>query len=237
MAGHQLSATARDAAGRTATSATLSVTVSNSCAGTALTINGNQRFQTIDGFGISANSASWDNGELRPAIDKLIDENGSTIWRVVIEMADWEATNDDADPDNFNWTYYNTIYSSPRFEELWATIAYLNQKGVTNPADAQLHGPGPHVVGRGGSAVFHGRRVGRDGRFGRRTTPATTGNSSSGFLHLTMNPTGTASKEPDGTPHNMRESCANWRQKLDANGIGDLRFIGPDTASRLARRQ
>ena len=46
---HQLSATARDAAGRTAT-ATLSVTVSNA-AGTPLTINGNQRFQTIDGFG------------------------------------------------------------------------------------------------------------------------------------------------------------------------------------------
>ena len=27
---------------------------------------------------------------------RLIDENGSTIWRVVIEMADWEATNDDS---------------------------------------------------------------------------------------------------------------------------------------------
>ena len=208
---HQLSATARDAAGRTAT-ATLSVTVSNA-AGTALTINGNQRFQTIDGFGISANSASWDNGELRPAIDKLIDENGSTIWRVVIEMADWEATNDDADPNNFNWTYYNTIYSSPRFEELWATIAYLNQKGRHEPADAQLHGPGPHVVGRCGICRLQWKTSGWRRSLQSRTTPATTGNSSSGSLHLTMNPTGTASRRhPGWTPRNMRESCANWRR-------------------------
>ena len=189
--GSHQSATARDAAGRTAT-ATLSVTVSNA-AGTALTINGNQRFQTIDGFGISANSASWDNGELRPAIDKLIDENGSTIWRVVIEMADWEATNDDADPNNFNWTYYNTIYSSPRFEELWATMAYLNQKGVTNLLMLNFMGRGPTWL-----AVRICRLQWKTSGWRRslrsRTTPATTGNSSSGSLHLTMNPTGTASR-------------------------------------------
>ena len=65
---HQLSATARDAAGRTAT-ATLSVTVSNA-AGTALTINGNQRFQTIDGFGSQCELRELERGELRPAIDK-----------------------------------------------------------------------------------------------------------------------------------------------------------------------
>ena len=58
--------------------------------GTALTINGNQRFQTIDGFGVSANVASWNYGELRPALDRLLAENNSTIWRVIIEMADWE---------------------------------------------------------------------------------------------------------------------------------------------------
>ena len=82
-----------------------------------------------------------------PRIDKLVDEGGSTIWRVVIEMADWEATNDDADPNNFNWTYYNTIYSSPRFEELWATHRLPESEGRHEPADAQLHGPGPAWMG------------------------------------------------------------------------------------------
>src|SRR5436190_1139621 len=52
---HELSATARDAAGHTA-AATLPVTVSDGATGgTSLTVDGNLRFQTIDGFGVSAN--------------------------------------------------------------------------------------------------------------------------------------------------------------------------------------
>jgi len=225
---HQLTATARDAAARTAT-ATLSVTVSN-VAGTALTINGNQRFQTIDGFGISANSASWDNGELRPAIDKLIDENGSTIWRVVLEMADWEAANDDADPNNFNWTYYNTIYSSPRFEELWATIAYLNQKGVTNLLMLNFMGRGPTWLGGAdlassmedewvetvASVVYYARNN-RHLQFG--LFAPNNEMDWDGIEGIRMNAAQNARV--------MRKLAA----RLDANGLSDIRFIGPDTAS------
>ena len=142
---HQITATARDAAGRTAV-ATSSVTVSN-VSGTALTLDGNQRFQVIDGFGVSANSASWNNGELRPAIDRLVDEGGSSIWRVIVDMADWEGTNDNTDPNSFNWAYYDTIYSSAKFEELWGTMSYLNQKGVTAQLMLNLMGRGPAWMG------------------------------------------------------------------------------------------
>jgi O-glycosyl hydrolase len=225
---HQLTATARDAAGLTAI-ATHSVTVSNA-AGTALTIDGNQRFQTMDGFGISANSASWDNGELRPAIDRLIDDGGSTIWRVVIEMADWEAINDDADPDNFNWAYYDTIYSSPRFEELWATMAYLNQKGVANLLMLDFMGRGPTWLGGADlpasledewvetvASVAYYARNNRHLQFGMFAP-----NNESDWDGI------------EGIRMNRTQHARVMRKlalKLDAIGISDLRLVGPDTAA------
>ena len=228
---HSLTAVARDAAGNTTTSTARTVTVSNSGGGgTALTIDGNQRFQTIDGFGVSANSASWNNGELRPAIDRLVDEGGSTIWRVIIDMADWEAQNDDANAGNFNWTYYNTVYSSQKFEELWATLAYLNQKGVTSMLMLNFMGRGPTWMGGAdlptamedewvetvASAAYYARNT-RNIQFG---------------LFAPNN-------EPDwdgieGIRMDRWQYARVMRklaQKLDAIGLGDLRLVGPDTAA------
>ena len=225
---HQLTATARDAAGLTAI-ATRAVTVSNA-AGTALTIDGNQRFQTIDGFGISANSASWDNGELRPAIDRLIDDGGSTIWRVVIEMADWEAANDDADPNNFNWTYYDTIYSSTRFEELWATMAYLNQKGVTSLLMLDFMGRGPAWLGGADLPVsMEDEWV---------ETVASVAYYARNNRHLQFGMFA-PNNEPDwdgieGIRMDRAQHARVMRKlavRLDAIGLSDLRLVGPDTAA------
>ncbi len=226
---HTLAATARDAAGHTST-ATRSVTVSNALSGVALTIDGGQRYQAIDGFGISANSASWNGGELRPAIDMLADQAGSTIWRVVIEMADWEATNDDADPNNFNWAYYNTIYSSPRFEALWSTLSYLNQKGVTSLLMLNFMGRCPPWMGGASlptsmedewvetvASVAYYARNNRHIQFG---------------LFAPNN-------EPDWDGiEGIQMSQSQYTRvmhklavKLDAIGLGDIRLVGPDTAN------
>ena len=227
---HSLTAVARDAAGNTATSTARTVTVSNAEGGTSLTIDGNQRFQIIDGFGVSANSASWNNGELRPAIDRLVDEGGSTIWRVIIDMADWEAQNDDANAANFNWTYYNTVYSSAKFEELWATLAYLNQKGITSTLMLNFMGRGPTWMGGAdlptameeewvetvASAAYYARNT-RNIQFG---------------LFAPNN-------EPDwdgieGIRMDRWQYARVMRklaQRLDAIGLGDLRLVGPDTAA------
>src|SRR5207248_7227412 len=50
----------------------------------SVTVNGQQRFQVIDGFGVNANPKLWNNGELVPAINELTDL-GSTLWRVDID--------------------------------------------------------------------------------------------------------------------------------------------------------
>lgn len=43
---------------------------------TQLTVDGSQIFQTIDGFGVNANHRSWNNNELQPVLDALIDQGG-----------------------------------------------------------------------------------------------------------------------------------------------------------------
>ncbi len=226
---HSLTAVARDAAGNTTTSTARSVTVSNA-AGSALTIDGNQRFQTIDGFGVSANSASWNGTELQPALDKLVDEGGSTIWRVVIENADWEATNDNTDPTTFNWTAYDAIFTTARFEKLWATMAYLNQKGVTNLLMLDFMGDGPTWMGGADlptgmedewvetvASVAYYARNNRNLQFGLFAP-----NNESDW-------DGIEGIRMDSGQHArvMRKLAA----KLDAIGLSDLKLVGPDTAA------
>ena len=71
-----------------------------------LVVDSSKQYQVIDGFGVNVNSLSWNGGELRPALDLLVDQLGATIFRVVIDNTDWEATNDNSDPNVFDWDYY-----------------------------------------------------------------------------------------------------------------------------------
>jgi O-glycosyl hydrolase len=89
------------------------LTISAALGAGPLSVNGAQRFQVIDGFGVSVNSASWNGAELPPAIDDLT-SIGSSIFRVIIDNTDWETTNDNADPAVFNWTAYNQIVECAR---------------------------------------------------------------------------------------------------------------------------
>ena len=66
-------------------------------AASSLTVDVTRQQQIINGFGVNANVHSWDGGELRPAIDAIA-AMGATTWRVIVDRADWEATNDNADP-------------------------------------------------------------------------------------------------------------------------------------------
>ncbi len=112
-------------------------------------IDGSEEFQVIDGFGVNINTAWWYDGEyrntdvLKPAIDLLVDSLGASIFRAVIEEIDWEAINDDNDPNNFNWNYYNKVFSDTRFQGVWNTLRYLNQKGITDKLIISIMGGAP----------------------------------------------------------------------------------------------
>lgn len=117
--------------------------------GINLKIDGSKEFQQIDGFGVNINTAWWYDGEylstnvVKPAIDLLIDSLGATIFRAVIEEMDWEPVNDDNDPNHFNWTYYNKVFSDAKFKGVWNTLQYLNQKGITDGLIISLMGGPP----------------------------------------------------------------------------------------------
>ncbi|HSW79343.1 MAG TPA: dockerin type I domain-containing protein [Candidatus Saccharimonadales bacterium] len=105
-----------------------------------INVNGATTYQTINGLGADVNPNSWDNGNLKPALDKLIDEEGMKTFRVGLDMEDWESSNDDNNANNYNWTYYDPIYSGQtsydtnragsNFANTWAVIDYLHQKGI-----------------------------------------------------------------------------------------------------------
>jgi O-glycosyl hydrolase len=101
----------------------------------------------MDGFGVNVNTGWWNTGEVKPAIDLLADQLGATVFRSVIEEMDWETTNDDTDPNTFNWTYYNSVYSNARFQGVWNTLRYLNQKGITDGLIISFMGKAPDWMG------------------------------------------------------------------------------------------
>src|SRR5680860_1740916 len=115
----------------------------------SLQIDGAEKYQTIDGFGVNINTAWWYNGAYRdtdvikPAIDMLVDSLGANIFRAVIEDMDWEAVNDDDDPNHFNWKYYNKVFSNARFQGVWNTLHYLNRKGISDNLIISLMGAPP----------------------------------------------------------------------------------------------
>ena len=135
----------------------VSLTASGQSNELSVRIDGSKKYQTMDGFGVNVNTAWWYEGQygdakvIQPALDLLVDSLGATIFRAVIEELDWEAVNDDNDPNHFNWDYYNSIFSNKKFEGIWNTLRYLNKKGITKnlvisfmgspPASAPLETP------------------------------------------------------------------------------------------------
>ena len=80
-------------------------------------------------------------------------------------LSNWEAANDNDDPNVMNWEYYNDRYSIPTFEAAWAASRYLNSRGIrpyltlsgTAP-DWMLDDKAPpptHMVCRGSSSMGH----------------------------------------------------------------------------------
>jgi hypothetical protein len=109
-------------------------------AGVGVTVDGSQQMQTMTALGVNINPNSWDNGSLKPALDMLINQAGVKSFRVAMDMIDWESTNDNSDPNTFNWNYYDLIYSGAtsfdtryagsNFANTWNVIDYLHQRGI-----------------------------------------------------------------------------------------------------------
>jgi hypothetical protein len=92
------------------------------------------KYQTIHGLGVNINPQSWNVNPdaVKKVIDSLVDGLGCTSFRLMYDDCDWEKVNDNDDPNTYNWSYYDSIYSLPRLTCVWNTIEYLNSKGITD---------------------------------------------------------------------------------------------------------
>jgi O-glycosyl hydrolase len=191
-----------------------------------ITVDGSQTNQVIEGFGVNINYWGWTNQDLKPVIDGLIDGAGVTLFRV-IKNNGWEATNDNDDPHLMNWDYYNALYGSPDFEKLWGIIGYLNQKGVTNGIVLNFQGPGPDWMG--GYTLLDGY----EDEWAEMIVSLLM--YARNARHLQFNLVA-PNNEPDISGEGIHIPTAaqyvttlhHLAQMLDANGLSDVRLVGPD---------
>jgi O-glycosyl hydrolase len=195
-----------------------------------VTVDGAQTNQVIEGFGVNANHRSWTNNELQPVLDALVDQGGMTLFRVIYDKTDWEATNDNSDPNVMNWTYYNQVYSAPDFQKLWDMSAYLNQKGITNGLMFNFQGTGPDWMMNNGTLAS-----GYEAEWAEMIASLLIYARNTQHLQFTL--VGPDNEE-DITSQGIAMTSAQYvtalhtlAQLLDTNGLSDVRFVGPDLSS------
>lgn len=190
--------------------------------------DGPERLQRISGLGVNANVHSWDNGRLRPAVDMIADL-GEVTWRVIIDKGDWVTERDPSDPATIDWTRYTPIYERGKMADLWNTIEYISSKpgqqimlnvmgGVPewmggNHIDVAAEDQWVRMIA---SMVAYGRNV-RKLDFN---------------LLSPMNETDWNGIEgPQVQPEQYVRLLHKLVIRLDDLGLGDMRLVGPDTAS------
>ncbi len=94
-------------------------------------LNADSVFQVIDGFGVNVNPDQWRDGNLKKAIDLLVDDLGCSAIRLdCFGNGLW------LDPAKMNsigkWpeAYLKEVYTSKIFTDAWQTFRYFNSKGV-----------------------------------------------------------------------------------------------------------
>lgn len=196
----------------------------------SLQVDGSKTFQRVDGFGVNANTRSWNGQELEPALNLLIDSMHATIWRVVVETVEkWEEVNDNDDPFNFNWDYYNKLYETPKFRKAFETIRYLNSRGITDRLMINFMGWLPSWMG--GEVIkpefedeyiemlvsfFYYARFTKHLQFG---------------LISPMNEPDMRKEGPTVGPQQYVRLLKKLMDRMQALGMGDIRYVAPDVAS------
>lgn len=99
--------------------------------GLAITLDASTTFQTIDGFGVNINPTQWRDGNLKPALDLLVDDLGCTLFRFdPTGLAEWLDPAKRQPDGQFPPDYLKEVYTSKVFRDAWATFRALNAKGI-----------------------------------------------------------------------------------------------------------
>jgi O-glycosyl hydrolase len=191
-------------------------------------VDGSQRFQSIDGFGVNINGTYWNDGKLAPALDTLHRDLGATIFRVIIETPYWEATNDDGDPATFNWDAYNAIYAEPQFRSLFAIIRHLQQMP---DAQVMLNIMGAMPTWMGDGVIDPGRE---DEWVEMVTSLLVYARDREGLTIRLLGPLNEIDSGPPEGPRVEPDQYARLMRRLslrlDQLGLGAVQLVAPDIA-------
>jgi O-glycosyl hydrolase len=194
-----------------------------------VTFDGSQTYQTIDGFGANINHRSWNGSDLTPVIDALVDQAGMTLFRVIYDKTDWEATNENSSPYVMNWAYYDQIYSSAEFQKMWGLMGYLNQKGISNGLMLNFQGNGPAWLGS--PALNTGMEPEWAQMIASLLIYAAKTNNLAFSLVGPDNEMDQTVQGVNMTGTQYTNALHILSQDLDSNGMSGLRFVGPDMAA------
>jgi O-glycosyl hydrolase len=183
-----------------------------------VTIDGSQAYQVIDGFG--ANINHWSTNEIGPVLDALVDQAGLSVFRVLHDSVDWDMCNGDS------------VYSNADWELMWDVIAYLNQKGITNGVSVNFMGLPPPSLVTSPSPSF--LIPGLELEWAQMAASPIIYARNNRHLQFNL-------MEPDNEPDMMGgvdhihltldqqlTALHHMSQLLDASGLSDIRFVGPD---------
>jgi O-glycosyl hydrolase len=100
-----------------------------------VTVNGSIKYQTIDGFGGSgAYYEGWLKSMTDPARSQVVNLLFSDLGTSIYRLRAWtkiERTNDNSDPDNFNWTAFDFSTTGPYADAQVWTAQQARDKGIT----------------------------------------------------------------------------------------------------------
>ncbi len=97
----------------------------------AVTVEAAKKLQRIDGFGVNVTPAQWRGGALKPTLDLLVDDLGTTLVRLdCYGKADWLDPAKRGSDSRWPEGYLAEVYRSRVFAECWDTFRHLAAKGA-----------------------------------------------------------------------------------------------------------
>ena len=206
-----------------------------------LTVDAAQSFQTMAGMGSNVNVNNWQGGQLKPALDALVDQGGASLLRVVRDPMDWVGSESDiALLHGLDTATLTRIYEAPRMQDIWSTIGYLNQKGLRgNQIVLNFMGwTPPWMGGGGGYAIPSHITAGKEPAFATMVASLVYyGRKVKGLsfnLLAPMNEQDLPGYEgPEVSPTQYVTVLKAVIAELDAMDLADVRLVGPDTAGSL----
>lgn len=187
-------------------------------------VDGSKSYQKIDGFGVNINSKYWDDGGLLPVMDLLVDDLGATLYRVdAYGKSNWVDPDGKLGPAALSPEALKQVYKGKDFEYAAEMCRYLNSKGIE--PYITLSGVVPPWMCREDGVTLE-----KYPEFAEMAVSYIKWLREKAGIKFTLfgplNETDLGPPEgPFVSPEEFVKVCEVLIEKLDENGLGDIRLV------------